>query len=170
MFEKYKYRKKTKGYFNPESNIDVSREQFLQILSGDIINPHMFHSSKNRSDYSFMIIGVSEDSSLKSLAGEVWGKKWYENVQRSSDWYAKISCKHDAHLVFHKENLVFYFDPISNYIRGKKFDSKHDLETSLFDGHPSASPEKDLRFLISTLDRDYVLRCMQDYKRRFTLK
>lgn len=167
MFEKWKYKKATRGFFNPDLNIDVSRNQFLQILSGDIINPNMLVDPIRARDYSFMLVGVPVTSSLNSWAGKKWGLLGYKNAQLSSDWYAKFSCSQDAYLVFPKQNLVFSFDPRSDYSRAKKFDSAKDLETSLFGSHLTTSPEVDLKVLVSNLGAGEVLKYMRDYKRRF---
>jgi hypothetical protein len=170
MFEKLKYQWKTYGFFNPDLNIDVSRNQFLQILSGDIINPHMLVDPIRVKDYSFMLVGVPVNSSLNAWAGKKWGPSGYENAHLYSDWYAKVSCGQDSHLVFPKQNLVFYFDPRSDYSRAKKFDSVKDLETSLFEGHPTTSPEIHLKVLVSNLEAVEVSKYMRDFKRRFTLE
>ncbi|MEI7718524.1 MAG: hypothetical protein WCI72_01550 [archaeon] len=169
-FARREYRKKTAGFFNPDLNIDVSREQFLQILSGDIVNPNVLADPKRGRDYSFMLVGVPLNSPLNSLAGKKWGSSGYENAHLNSEWYAKVSCSQDAYIVFSKQNLVFYFDPRSDYSRGKKFDSVGDLENSLFDGHPTTSPEIYLKVLVSNLWAGEVLKYMRDFKRRFTLE
>lgn len=170
MFEKWKYRRQTRGFFNPDLNIDVSQKQFLQILSGDIINPYKLLDPKREKDYSFMLLGVPVNSSLNSWAGKKWGPSGYENAHLYSEWYAKISGSQDTHVVFPKQNLVFYFDPHSDFSRGKKFSSVKDLETALIEGHPTTSPERDLKVLISNLGADEVMRYMRDFKRRFTLE
>jgi len=170
MFEKWKYRRETRGFFNPDLNIDVSRNQLLQILSGDIVNPYRLSDPKKQVDYSFMLLGVQEQSPLNSWAGKKWSSSGYENAHLYSEWYAKISCSKDSHVVFPKQNLVFYFDPRSNYSWGKKFDSITDLETALIEGHPAISPERDLKVLVSNLGSDEVLKYMRDFKRRFISK
>lgn len=170
MFEKWKYRRATRGFFNPDLNIDVSRNQFLQILSGDIINPYRLIDPKKTVDYSFMLLGVPEQSPLNSWAGQTWGSSGYENAHLYSDWYAKISCGSDSHVVFPKQKWVFYFDPRSNYSRGKKFDSVRDLEIALSEGSSIIGLDRDLKVLVSDIRSGEVLKYMRDFKRRFTAK
>ena len=121
MFEKIKYKIKTKGYFNPELNagkprVDISREDFLQILSGDIVNPDRLISPKMQTDYSFMLVGTPIGAPLNSWAGQKWGVDSFDNVQLYSDWYAKIYCENnDSYVVFPNQSLFFHFDPRSEY-------------------------------------------------------
>lgn len=166
MFEKLRYKYKTKGYFNPNSKDGVSREQLLQILKGEFINLDRLEGINSR-DYSFMMVGVPLNSPPNSWNGQSWGVDGYENAQIHSDWYAKISCKTDSNIVFPKQNLVFGFNPCSKYSYGKSYKSLDELGFVLFGGKPSIGIDRDLKIVVSNVGADEVLKYIRDYKSLF---
>lgn len=168
MFEKLKYRWKTDGFFNPNLNIDVSRDQFLQVLRGEVVNPNMLTSVKYGEDHHFMVVGVPEGSALNSWAGKNWGQYGYEKAHERVSWYARVSCEEESKLVFPSKNLYFKFDSHSKKSEKKAYPSSADLEFVLFKSDSERHIDNGLKVLVSDLAEEEVLGFMRDYRSLFS--
>ena len=167
MFKELKYQWRTKDLFNPRSNVNVSQDQFLQILRGEVINPNMLPFSRRDGDYPFMVVGVPEDNLLNSWAGKEFGLEGYKKAHDRVSWYARVSCEGESRVVFPSRNLFFNFDFHTKKSEKKSYLTKHDLNFVLF-GSDSHHVDKSLKVLVSDLPEEKVLKYVGDYESLFS--
>lgn len=106
MFERYKYKNATKGFFNPASSTVISLNELEDIFRGRVLNPNKLENPKGQDDYAFMVIGVSSKSPLNSWAGQIWGANCYDNAEECALWYGRFSCELDSKIFLPREKTV----------------------------------------------------------------
>jgi len=157
-FTKQRYLKKTKDFFDPVIRDSASIVDLQKIVAGQIRNPNFVEGN----DYPFMLVGVSENSSLNSWAGREWGTNHHEVAQENSEWYARISCNAESYVLFPKQLYVHFFNPGSNHHRDKKFNSSSDLNMCLSDNFHLVNADKSLKTLVSDVHADELFRLIKN--------
>lgn len=127
MFEKLKYRLKARNYFNPQKSLDVSMEDFLKILNGQVVNPIRLEDPGTRCGYCFMVVGVDEKSPLNSWAGRDWGANGYELAHENAKWYGKFNSEGMSRIIIPQKRVSVDFNQYLKSRQGKIYIETFDI-------------------------------------------
>lgn len=119
MFEKLKYTRATKGFFNPDLEISVDRNSFMQIIQGKVINPRRLENPKTNVDYGYFLVSVPYRCSLNSWAGQKWGPNNFEIAEERSNFYGLLSCEGESSIIIPSKKEIIRFNPKSSTNLGK---------------------------------------------------